>query len=90
MPPDRSHRLGVQIGGGADEPIEVLFVDPGLRGEKIGLQKDDAILSVNGEPIRSVEDLRNSVSSHDHLVLSIVRYGGTLTLTEKVDQKSKR
>lgn len=38
-----------------------------------GIQEDDVLLGVNGEPVKSAEQLRNLVRNHQQLALLIQR-----------------
>jgi hypothetical protein len=81
LPPPASSRLGVSING-AGNSILITMVDPGSRGEKIGLREGDVIQSVNGKPMGDVHELRTAVMANPHLTLSVLRDGKEITLTE--------
>ena len=63
-------------------PAEVSIVQPGRAGAEAGLQPDDRITAVDGEPIASFEDLREIVSQSPdiELVFTIERAGAALDL----------
>jgi hypothetical protein len=88
LPPPASSRLGISIDsmptvmGG----VHINTVQADSRGEKMGLQPNDFILSVNGKPVTSTTDLRTLVMANKHLVLSVYRTGQTITLTEPAAQ----
>lgn len=61
---------------GAPEGILVRSVNPGSPAEKAGLKAGDVITSVNGEPVRSVGDLRGKLGAKNEeqkVVLSVLR-----------------
>jgi hypothetical protein len=88
LPPPASVRLGISIGpdGSLLGGVQIVSVQPDSRGEKIGLQKGDVILSVNGKPVTSTLDLRKLVMESKHLTLSVSRGGAGITLTEPAAQ----
>lgn len=45
----------------AHQGVQVQSVYSGTAAEQMGLQKDDVVLGVNGQPISSMTDLRNEV-----------------------------
>jgi membrane-associated protease RseP (regulator of RpoE activity) len=45
----------------AHQGVQVQSVYSGTAAEQMGLQKDDVVLGVNGQPITSMTDLRNEV-----------------------------
>jgi serine protease Do len=42
-----------------------------------GIQPGDVVLSVNGAPVQSVDQLRKMVSSHEHQVALLIQRGNT-------------
>ena len=72
--------LGVQLSelalrGGVTKPI-VVSVQPGLGAARAGLQPDDVILSIAGEDVSSIQDVRDATAKHspgDRVAVEIVR-----------------
>jgi hypothetical protein len=83
LPPPKGSRLGVQVGiTSLEQGVLITDVDPGSRGEKLGLKGGDVIVSVNGQAMNSIHELRDTVTVQTHLVVSIVRNGEQMTLRE--------
>ena len=83
-PAPLSPQLAQQAGLEADEGVAVLTVVEGSGAEAAGIQPGDVILSADGEPIRSVEDLFQILRNRnpcDRLELEIVRSGEDRTIT---------
>ena len=62
---DLSGQLGTFFGAPDGEGILVRDVNSGSLAEKAGLKAGDVIVSLNGERIRSVGDLRGKLASHE-------------------------
>jgi S1-C subfamily serine protease len=90
--------VGVTVGAeqadarklGVDEGALVLEFSPGSTAQKAGVRVGDVVVSVNGDPVRSMDDLillvrRNAVG--DKVELGLVRAGKRLTVTAEVGQK---
>jgi len=73
-------------------PIQVSSVDAGTPASTAGLRNGDEIQSVNGQPIRQFEDLRNALDAAKNAPVTVVveRSGQplTLTVTPKLDPSS--
>ena len=73
-------------------PIQVSSVDAGTPASTAGLRDGDVIQSVNGQPIRQFEDLRNALDAAKNAPVTVVveRSGQplTLTVTPKLDPSS--
>lgn len=68
--------------------VMVTLVTEGSPAEKAGLQRSDAILSVNDRPVASLQDLRLYVSQlapGTSVSLKVIRDGEPLTLTATLD-----
>ena len=87
LPPPKSARLGISApDDAADGGIRVSHVMPNSRAERAGLQEGDIIRAVNGQPVRSVKDLRRFVTDHPTgVVFDILRDGQTLKLREQAN-----
>jgi regulator of sigma E protease len=73
-------------------PIQVSSVDTGTPASQAGLQAGDVITSINGQPIRSFEDLRRALDTARDapVTVAVDRQGQpvTLTVTPKLDPAS--
>jgi hypothetical protein len=88
LPPPESARLGISAPGddGLDGGIRVSHVMPDSRADRVGLQEGDVIRGVNGQPVRTVKDLRRFVTEHPKgVVFEITRDGQNLKLREKAN-----
>jgi len=88
LPPPESARLGISAPGedGLAGGIRVSHVMPNSRAERAGLQEGDVIRGVNGQPVRSVKDLRRFVTEHPKgVVFEITRDGQNLKLREQAN-----
>lgn len=91
---DRRPMLGVEMspvplniqntqGLGPDEGVLVRRVFPGTAAAQMGIQPGDVITTINGAPIASMTDLRNTVSAHevgDPVNLQVRRNGQNMPL----------
>ncbi|WP_243288573.1 Do family serine endopeptidase [Geothrix terrae] len=69
---------------GAKEGVVVSTVEKGQAADKAGVQRLDVITAVDGQPVRSQDELVSMISSRragDTVKLSVWRDGKTLTLT---------
>lgn len=84
LPPPAASRLGVEIDSSLplNDGLVVSYVDQTSRGARLGLMPNDLIRAVNGEPIRSVIQLRGLAASREPLVFDITRGGKDVTLRE--------
>jgi serine protease Do len=81
-----SGRLGLAVRPLSAEETRQIEVEGGLvvegvqgAAEEAGIRPGDVLLSANGKPVRSVEDLRAAVSgSKDHIALLVQRGEGRL------------
>jgi hypothetical protein len=76
--------LGVSIAK-SDEAsgVTVMQIMPNTAAERMGLQRRDRITSVNGEPVRSVDDLISQIgnmSPGDSIELQVTRNGNQRTV----------
>jgi len=55
-------RLVRHYGLSAEQGVEVVTVDPGSPAERAGIRKGDTIVSFDGQPVRSVDDLLRLLS----------------------------
>jgi regulator of sigma E protease len=71
------------IGVNPDAHPHIRSVVPGEAAEKAGLQVNDVVLAVNGEPISFQTQLREVIASHPEqpLAISVLRNGEPLTIT---------
>ena len=60
---------------GKVEGVEVLDVEPGSAAAQAGLRQGDIIVSVNREPVKSVEDVRRAAEKSRHGILLNIRRG---------------
>lgn len=67
----------------ADAKIQVLAVGKGTPAETMGLSMGDAIVSINGEAITTLEQVTQVISSHKGQSITVVvdRFGKPLTLS---------
>src|SRR5262249_32101150 len=75
--------LGVDIGSG----VLVTEVLPGSPAERAGVKRDDLIVSLNDQPMKSVADLRNHIALTEpgtRIDLVVVRNGERRTVTVPV------
>jgi hypothetical protein len=86
LPPPASSRLGISLDDTNPMGLHVTTVQPDSRGQKIGLQAGDFILSENGKRMTSTLDLRKAVMTDKQMILSVNRNGQTITLTEPAAQ----
>jgi serine protease DegQ len=85
--------LAEQFGIDADEGIAVLNVVEGSGADRAGIQPGDVLLSADGEPLRSVEDLFALLRERDpgdEVELELLRDGEretvTVTLTDRPEE----
>jgi len=76
LPP--AARIGVSLkeedrGDGKEKQVRIVAISPHGHGREDGLEKDDIILAIDGEPVRSVADLKIGLLDR--------RAGDTVTLT---------
>ncbi len=67
----------------ADAKIQVLAVGKGTPAETMGLSMGDAIVSINGEAITTLDQVTQAISSHKGQTITVVvdRFGKPLTLS---------
>lgn len=67
----------------ADAKIQVLTVGKGTPAEMMGLSMGDAIVSINGEAITTLDQVTQAISSHKGQTITVVvdRFGKPLTLS---------
>jgi S1-C subfamily serine protease len=67
----------------ADHAVEVTSLDPAGPAARAGLQRGDLIVSINGQPVRNVDDLYRFLSEWPpgvELSLTLVRHATKVTL----------
>jgi len=77
-------RTGVgSAGWAAPAQVEVGDLSPGMPAQKAGLKKGDILLSVNGQPVQSMQSFKDLIegSQGKSVVLEIERGGKRQTLT---------
>ena len=80
--PTRLKRLGLVLEQ-TEDGLTVMDVKPGSRAEKRGIRTGDVIVSVNGEEIASIRELREQIKSarkagRKGALLQIQRQNGTV------------
>jgi serine protease Do len=82
LTPELASRLGVSRSAGG---LVVDEVDPDSRAADAGIQSGDIIQSVNRQPVKTVEELREAVkqSAGKPVLLLINRQGSSLFVTVK-------
>lgn len=71
--------------------VLVSQVEPQAPADKAGVKAEDIIISVDGEPIRSVAQLRNSIAMKrigDKATLTVIRNGKTLQLKVRIGEQA--
>jgi Do/DeqQ family serine protease len=82
---DMAASLGLKQAGG----VIVSAVAPGSAAERAGLQRGDVIQTLNGQPVRDMNTLRNRVAEttpNSAAELVIVRNGAEKRITAKLDE----
>ena len=72
-------RLGIMIrtdGPGDAEGVEILSVQPGGPADRAGLRKGDVVVSMDGTPVRSAEDLHRAAQKGTAVHELVIRRGG--------------
>ncbi len=75
--------LGVQarsVTDGTRDGALVVNVEPGSPAEAAGIQEQDVLIAVDGEPVGSSEELQVAIDSKspgDTVVIELVRGGGS-------------
>ncbi len=89
----RKPRLGLQIQDLAEgKGVKVLDVDDDTPAAKAGLQKEDIITEINGKPISSVDELRDSLKDRkegDKVSIVFQRDGKTQSATIQFPKRLK-
>ena len=81
--------IGLRVEGGGRRGIQVLFVHPNLSAAHAGIQKDDIVLKVNGNPVRSAEvfrDLTLNKKPGSIVGLTLLREGTELNVKVVIPQ----
>jgi len=70
---DLAHELGLDIGSG----VVISGVEPGSRGDEVGLQAHDVILEVNRSPVKDVSSYQQALKAggKGSIVLLLVKRG---------------
>ena len=80
-------RLQDREGIDAHTGVQVQSTYSGTAAESMGLQKDDVILGINGQPISSMSDLRNEIgltAVGDPVEVQVTRNGQVMSLNSSV------
>ncbi len=66
-----------------DAKIQILSVGKGTPAEAMGLSMGDAIVSLNGQPVESLEQIAEGIASHkgESITIGVDRFGQILTLS---------
>jgi serine protease Do len=86
---DMAASLGLKQPGG----VIVSGVTPGSAAEKAGLKRGDIIQSLNGQPVRDMNTLRNRIADstpNANAELVVLRDGAERTITARLDVASPR
>lgn len=90
---NRRPRLGLQIQDQEEgNGVKILDVNEGSPASKAGLQKGDVVTSINGNPIKSVDELMTSMKDTkegDSVKLTFQRNGNTQTVDLRFPKKLK-
>jgi S1-C subfamily serine protease len=84
--------LGVSartVTDGVRDGALVLNVEPGSAADLAGIQEQDIVIAVEGDPVRSSEELVVAVDSYDPgttVVLEVVRGGGSREVRATLDR----
>ena len=71
--PTMDNKTGAGVAGWAESSeIEIVSVMPGMDAGRAGLQKDDILVSVNGQPIRSTYKLHDIINKAGGQPVSLV------------------
>lgn len=84
---DLTPQLGAFFGAPDNAGVLVREVNSGTPAEKAGLKAGDIITQVDGQPVRSLEELRSQLrekSGQKSVNLGILRKGATLTLPVEI------
>jgi len=66
---------------GREGGVRVVEVKPGSPADRVGLRKDDIIISVNRQRVRTLDDMRSILKGYRHaILLNILRGNGALFL----------
>jgi hypothetical protein len=82
LPPPANSRLGVTVETAREPGVEVNSVIDGSRANKMGVQPNDIIKTMNNQPINDITDLRKIVMASQQLTLTVNRNGQEVTLRE--------
>ncbi len=98
IPAERQEKLGVevqtltpdiarQLGTEQKQGVVITQVAPGSVAEDAGLQKGDVIFEVNRQPVSSVREFENQISSNksETLLLAVDRQGNSFFVTLALD-----
>ena len=86
---DMAASLGLRQPGG----VIVSGVAPNGAAERAGLKRGDIIQSLNGQPVRDMNALRNRIAEsapNSNAELKVLRDGAERTITARLDQASPR
>jgi len=84
--------LGVStrsVTDGTRDGAFVLNVEPGSAGADAGIREEDIVISVNGDPVGSSEELSVAIDAHapgDTVTIEVVRGGGSTELKATLDK----
>ena len=87
---DNGIKLGVMLQEKDGEGLSITSVMPGSNGERLGMQKDDKIVDMDGNPITNIDDLRDLLkkkSNGDVVTVSVQREGVLQSLSGSLQKK---
>lgn len=86
--PGDGPRLGIRLGDNGGKGLLIEEVEAGKPAAKAGLKKDDAIVSLAGKPVKSLQDLLTILKSQkfgDTVEVGILRNDKPMTLKVKLE-----
>jgi serine protease Do len=88
---DQRPKLGMRIQDLEDTTgVKVINVEEGSAADKSGIKKDDIITSLNGQPVKSVDDIQSLLSNADnnsHFTLKGKRNNADVNFDVKIPKK---
>ncbi len=87
---DNGIKLGVMLQERDGDGLWITSVMPGSNGERLGMQKGDKIVDLDGNAITNIDDLRDLLqkkSSGDAATVNVLREGGSHKLSGNLQGK---